>query len=124
MSYCRVLPRDLFNEAKLLKCMGRLILKIEDGQAPTGLAFEHDHGLGGPFIVRQDSGDGRLYVANIDVFVGRAQVNLSTPYNCKEAWPLIVTTADDSHEVEVFDEAGGFAREFEEFCKNIKEREE
>ncbi len=30
MPYHRVLPRDLFNDANLLKCMGRLIMLIDD----------------------------------------------------------------------------------------------
>ncbi len=30
MTYHRVLPRDAFNEAKLLKCIGKLTLLIED----------------------------------------------------------------------------------------------
>ena len=33
-NYYRVIPRDLFNEAKLLKCMGHLCLKIHDRQVP------------------------------------------------------------------------------------------
>lgn len=32
--YQRVIPRDLFNEAKLLKCLGRLSLFIHDGKSP------------------------------------------------------------------------------------------
>lgn len=29
MTYLRVIPRDLFNEAKLLKCLGKLYLEAE-----------------------------------------------------------------------------------------------
>ena len=36
MTYRRVLPRDLFNEAKLLKCLGQLALIIHDGQDSAG----------------------------------------------------------------------------------------
>ncbi len=43
--YTRVIPRDLFNEAKLLKCIGRLVLLIHDGDH-NNISFEHD---GEPF---------------------------------------------------------------------------
>lgn len=29
-NYERVVPRDLFNEANLLKCIGKLVLEIEE----------------------------------------------------------------------------------------------
>ena len=35
--YERVIPRDLFNEAKLLKCVGLLVLKIHDGENPANV---------------------------------------------------------------------------------------
>ena len=40
--YTRVLPRDLFNEAKLMKCMGLLTLLIHDELIPDCLKFEYD----------------------------------------------------------------------------------
>lgn len=42
-SYRRVLPRDLFNEAKLLKCLGQLSLMIHDGKCE--LRVEHSDEL-------------------------------------------------------------------------------
>ena len=36
-NYSRVIPRDFFNEAKLLKCMGLLALKVLDNMTPNGI---------------------------------------------------------------------------------------
>lgn len=36
MSYFRVIPRDLFNEASLLKCYGRLAILLDDMRSPLG----------------------------------------------------------------------------------------
>jgi hypothetical protein len=38
MGYTRVIPRDLFNEANLLKCIGGLYIALEhvESRAPTG----------------------------------------------------------------------------------------
>jgi hypothetical protein len=65
MTYTRVLPRDLFNEAKLLKELGFLSLAIHDGKHACGRILEVIHD-GKPFdICRSDSGD--LYVANLAI---------------------------------------------------------
>jgi hypothetical protein len=36
VSYFRVIPRDLFNEASLLKCYGRLAILLDDMRSPLG----------------------------------------------------------------------------------------
>lgn len=62
--YQRVLPRDLFNESKLLKCIGQLVLLIHDGNCPNGLAFTHHDEDDEPFIIRLME-DGHLTITNI-----------------------------------------------------------
>lgn len=64
-NYFRVLPRDLFNEAKLLKCVGRLCLLIHDRTAPESLAFEEN---GEPFRVALLD-EGSLTIANLVISV-------------------------------------------------------
>ena len=61
-NYTRVLPGDLFNEAKLLKCIGRLVLLIEDRESITGLTFQFDDA---PFNIVQDPSDGSIAIHNI-----------------------------------------------------------
>lgn len=47
--YGRVIPRDLFNEAKLLKCMGQLCLRIHNNDnLPAKMSADHD---GSPFKI-------------------------------------------------------------------------
>lgn len=115
MSYRRVAPRDLFNEAKLLKCLGRLALLIHDGRAPRGLSFEES---GGPFIIDQ-SIDGDLSVEEgITFTAGRTSLRLATPYNNREAWPLLLID-DDLGSIGVFDEEGNLSAEFCERAEEI-----
>ena len=39
-TYRRKIPRDFFNEAKLLKCMGLLSVKVLDNKIPEGIDIE------------------------------------------------------------------------------------
>lgn len=105
--YTRVIPRDLFNESKLLKCIGQVCLKIHDN-AIKGLSFESD---GEPFQIEQDEMTGNLSIHNIDFYVKGEQVFLVSSYNSKGAYPLYLLTSDDE-EIEVFYEDGDFTDEF------------
>lgn len=99
MSFTRVIPRDLFNEAKLLKCIGQLVLHVHEGQV-SGLSFEHD---GDPFQIEQCEADGSLYVTNVRFAGDNGQeVNVGTVYNSKEPYPLY--TAEDG--IPVFTDDG------------------
>jgi hypothetical protein len=40
IEYNRVIPRDLFNESKLLKCFGQLALLMHDGVIPGSIVFD------------------------------------------------------------------------------------
>lgn len=84
MSYIRVLPRDAFNESKLLKCIGRLTLLIEDRKAPDW-SYEFD---GEPFQIEQDQNDGSVFIANLQFYRNGEPVALSTGLNSKAPWPL------------------------------------
>jgi hypothetical protein len=61
--YNRVIPRDLFNEAKLLKCLGQLCLLIDKGQCP-GLSVVQPPCDNNAFRILQDQSDGSIYVSN------------------------------------------------------------
>lgn len=104
MSYVRVIPRDLFNEASLLKCYGRLAILL--GDTPDHQA-QLSEGDGGPFEVWQDDADGSITIASLPFKVAGQRVRLHRPLNSREPWPLYATT-EDFEEVAVFDDQGNF----------------
>lgn len=118
MSYTRVLPRDLFNEAKLLKCIGRLVLLIHDRQAPEGLNFYHD---GRAFDIHQDESDGSIFVTNVEFFMGdqfdENKLHFFTTLNSKAPYPLYLNVNDE--EAQVFTDAGDLTPEFLNLLKSI-----
>lgn len=111
MNYMRVIPRDFFNEAKLLKCMGMLELKILDGNAPKGIRMNDP---GTPFEIMQDKGDGSLSVANYQITIKNQYYHFSSIYNSKDNFPFTVTTLEQE-DIRVFTEEGEFTQEFINF---------
>lgn len=98
--YPRVIPRDLFNEAKLLKCVGRLVLLIHDGELKQ-MSFEHD---GEPFEIVQDDSDGSLSIVNIKFFLENEPIDVYTRYNSKDSYPILYRHKDV--ERYIFDDNG------------------
>ena len=128
--YDRELPRDLFNEAKLLKCLGQLSLVIHDGidsrkqPTPPGLQLIHnrhfaDDGL--PvrgFVIRQDQATGDIFAANVRCVAGSTLTNarellLYTPVNSRAPYPLVAEIDDDdSDALDVFNDDGSLSADF------------
>jgi hypothetical protein len=103
MSYTRVIPRDLFNEANLLKCYGQIYLNLE-----------HVHGVdvelisdGEPFEVVQDDSSGGITLQNVQLLINGEEQKLYRPLNSRESWPLYLMGPDDE-EISVFREDGSF----------------
>lgn len=113
--YQRVIPRDLFNEAKLLKSIGRLVLLILDGKALNGMTYEHD---GEPFEVGLLD-EGSLNIKNIHFNMADQRLFFKTTYNSKAAYPLYCEW--DYVDYLVFDEDGEYAQEFIDFCNSFAE---
>ena len=107
MSYIRVIPRDLFNEANLLKCLGRFWIETERFQ-PEPVSIEHD---GAPFEFEQSEDDGSLSVANIEVKIGGQPCRLWRPLNSRRQWPLYLDSDNGLSGVEVFDANGKLSAE-------------
>lgn len=111
MSYLRVIPRDLFNEADLLKCLGRLWVLLDETRghnATLGDAqSEHD---GTPFQIEQDESDGSIYCVNVTFRIARREYTLFRPLNARAAWPLFIH--HDFEDIRVFDEDGKFSGDF------------
>jgi hypothetical protein len=114
MSYIRVIPRDLFNEASLLKCLGALYIALEtagDHRAKFGVD-DVDR-----FDIVQNPDDGSLYVANLPFLIGGSPYHLSRPLNSRAPWPLYAQRCwpgdrDDDSVVSVFCEDGKLSGEF------------
>ncbi len=109
MDYDRVVPRDFFNEAKLLKCMGVLAVKILDNQLPEGISIEIDEG-GDPFQIEMLQEDGSLSVVNYPVTINGEEVIMKTKYNSKDNFPLYCMIDDEDYLV--FNESGEFDQDF------------
>ncbi len=104
MTYHRVIPRDLFNEAKLLKCLGALWIENER------LGILKFSETGARFEIEQDNSDGSLYLSNYSAWLNGEPLHLSTPLNCKLAYPLLLTRKDKA--IFVFDDNGKLSTEF------------
>lgn len=89
MGYFRVCPRDLFNESKLLKCLGLVSLCIHDGTI-QGLTMNHENEKEGFTIVQNDA-TGGIYVSNLHFFDNNGTpVEFYHPLNNKGPFPLIM----------------------------------
>lgn len=138
--YKRVIPRDLFNEAKLLKCLGQLSLLIHDGQDKDGcrtpellsieyesdvLSVECGHCGGGvtvenrQFVIEQCASTGNLYCRNVRIYIdGRKNFDVYTNsfgLNSREPYPLIYDDFGDNCD-HVFNDDGTFTDSFIDFC--------
>jgi hypothetical protein len=112
-NYNRVIPRDLFNESKLLKCIGRLCLLINDGFPICSMHYDFD---GSPFQVVQNI-NGELHVKNINFFIKDLPLLFKTGLNSKENFPLMLEW--EGVDYEVFDKAGQYQFGFITACKKI-----
>lgn len=106
MTYRRVIPRDLFNEANLLKCYGQIYIRAE--HEPEGkVEIEHD---GEAFEIVQNEADGSLSIYNVQVAVNGQYVTISRPLNSRDPWPLYAE--HDGNVVSVFNDNGEFTEGF------------
>lgn len=111
MTYTRVLPRDLFNEANLLKCLGQLALIAHDRGRPDLISVSlKDTGEGGAFDIRQNDDDGSIYAAAVQITIRGRPWNHRRPLNSREPWPLWVWPAYGHP-----DDEEGWAEEMEAF---------
>lgn len=123
MTYMRVIPRDLFNEADLLKCYGRLWIcldKLRDHRATLGLYPNvndpGDHS-GEPFQIEQMPDDGSLTVRNVPFCVAGKRLHLSRPLNSRDPWPLWIDDEEAEICERVFTDEGELSPEFLEIIK-------
>lgn len=127
MSYKRVVPRDLFNESMLLKCLGRMSVDILDGKF---IKYRMDDKLLNPtfgFEIEQNPYDGSIFCENYQVTVesqvGKLFLRLFTPLNSRTNYPLICESIFDSELINVFHEDGKYTKEFFNHLKELNDFE-
>jgi hypothetical protein len=119
VTYQRVIPRDLFNEAKLLKCLGQLALLIHEGRGIRWpIRLEEEDG-GAPFAIELDAENHGLAAPGLRLVVRLpgaeepAEVYLYSPYNSKKPYPLHFVPPDEYGDIgNVFNDDGTLSREF------------
>lgn len=116
MSYHRVIPRDLFNEANLLKCYAQIYLNLEPLPDVDAQLIGGDSTT--PFRVEANI-DGATWLANVHLIVRGEPVGLERPLNSREPWPLYAFMNPDEpwEQSRVFDDAGAFSPEMLAFLK-------
>lgn len=104
MSYHRVIPRDLFNEASLLKCYGALYIALENHNGEARFSQED---LPSFDIVQRDD-DGAIFVDNLSLITRGRMYRLTRPLNSRQPWPLYAERIDDdsADPVAVFNDDG------------------
>jgi hypothetical protein len=113
--YTREIPRDLSNEANLLKCCGRIYINLETAGL-SDVAMEHD---GAAFDVQQESGSGDIFVANIKLTIKGKEYRLYRRLNSRESWPLYLID-ENNEELDVFADDGSFSPEMTAFSRGEK----
>lgn len=101
--YQRVIPRDLFNEAKLLKSLGQLCLMIHDGKAPDGLEFLNFHSDINPIV---QTNCGYLIHSHIQFMYKGQTLIFGSLTNSKNNYTLFLLTDDE--EIPVFNSDATF----------------
>lgn len=116
MSYIRVIPRDFFNESKLLKCLGKLSLNILDNKDHVKKYLTEQFDNVDSFNIQQDESSGDIYCINYNLFNELGdEILLSSLLNSKLNWPLLFET--DSIKELVFQDDGEFSQEFLDYVK-------
>lgn len=113
--YTRIFPRDFFNEAKLLNCLGKLTLMILDKKTPCKMGYQESLNDKIKIGLRDD---GYLIATNVEINIKRKPFIFKTNYNSKSKYPFFVEHNDCDYQV--FNDEGDWDEEFLEFVKTIK----
>ena len=110
--YGLVLPRDLFNQGKILQQIGKLCLAIHNYELPT-LEFELE---GDNFDIGL-SDSGNLYIGNLIFSMSENPIEFYTRYNSRESNPLLTINPVTKEEIYVFTDNGEFTEDFLEMMR-------
>lgn len=115
--YWREIPRDLFNEAKLLNGLGRLCLLIHDGMG-LGIIVEFHYNTNAAFIPKLCD-DGYLHIPVLRFTKNGNKLIMRSVYNRKHGYALMCQMEDNNEEYEVFENDGSFTEEFTTFINQL-----
>src|SRR5690348_1131275 len=120
MTYTRVIPRDLFNEANLLKCLGRLWILLDETRGHVAKLGEEEQMPGVGFDIWQDDASGQIYCSNVPFTVRGQRFDLMRPLNSRNQWPLYMIDPMGEHEeISVFTEDGWLTSDFSKFIMGL-----
>lgn len=110
MGYIRVIPRDLFNEASLLKCYGKLAIALEVNNVPACRLSAEDMDA---FEIVQRDDDGAITIEGLTLLTAAHEYELWRPLNSREPWPLYAERiAEGLDPVAVFNRDGALSEDF------------
>lgn len=119
LSYNRVAPRDLFNEANFLKCLGQLAMAIIDGHLPHIYFDEDTYSQVGTPLMQNEDGDLCLVYDLFKFKCDDDAILIFRPLNSREPWP-IYTINEDGERVSLFDADGKITDQFRQFIVDYK----
>ena len=115
-TYHRIIPRDFFNEGKLLTCLGLLSLRIINSQLPHNCEITIDES-GKPFDI-QAGDDGSLFVSNYATLLNDREVCFKIMQNNRSKYPLDCSYQNTDYRV--FTEEGDWDDEFLELVNQLQ----
>ena len=118
MKHQRVIPRDFFNESKLLKCLGNFVI-LSQHLSPKLVKYLEVEENGEPFDIRLTE-SGELYCSNYTFTFNQEPLFLFTMYNNKSLYPLSVRI--NNSDTDVFGEDKSFTDEFISLLEKLKKR--
>ncbi len=107
--YNRIAPRDMFNEANMLKCCGKMALLAID--FPCCLTFDENQ-YTSDGLTLSTTEDGDLYVVGHLFFLNDQPLLFTRPMNSRRAWPIVAIIADEY--IDIFTDHGDFTDEFKQ----------
>lgn len=113
MTYQRMIPRDLFNDANLLKCYGQLYIKLTESGIEHSAKLLDDLCQDG-FNIEQNPNSGATSLNNVILLIDNMTYWLERPLNSRDSWPLYVVGNDadgDTDPIPVFDDNGNLSSE-------------
>jgi hypothetical protein len=111
--FMRVVPRDLFNEAKILSMVSKFAKDVNQGKMPEGFIGK----LNKKWTVAL-SENGELYISGFDLTYKGQKADLTMNYNAGKVYrfPLQITVEDmDLWSVSIYDENGELDSDMEQF---------
>ena len=116
--YKRVVPRDLFNEANYIKCIGQLALIKHDNEINSKL-FELKTNLYEEFGSNLTINlDGDLFDLNTSLIIKNQDYTVYRSANSRNNFPIYISDEKEGL-INIFNEYGALDLEFIEFCTNL-----